>query len=101
MATEKLNAAQVLVSQNLDNSALELLISALLARTADLAGLDTPPSPADVGVWVYSEAVPGGFITHEEASLIMRAIGLGQAATIPRDLLVTLLEDVTSFVDVN
>ncbi len=100
LAAEKLDAAKVLINQNLDNSALELLVSGLLAKAADLAGLDTPSSPIDAGVWVYSEAIPKGFLTQDEGSLIMRAIGLGQAEKIPRDLLVSLMEDVTSFIDV-
>ncbi len=101
MATEKLNAAKVLLDQNLENSALELMVSALLAKAADLAGLEMIPSLNDAGVWIFSEALPNGILTHDEANLIMRAMGLGQAATLPKDLLITLMEDVISFVEVD
>ncbi|MCB2181616.1 MAG: DEAD/DEAH box helicase [Desulfobulbaceae bacterium] len=98
-AMEKLKAARLLVEQNLGGSAFELLLSALLAAAADRLGLGNPPTTQEAGVWIYSEALPSGAVNQEEAALIMRAISLGQASSLPHELLAQLLEDVAAFVE--
>lgn len=98
MAAEKCDAARVLVEQNMGRPALELLLSALLTKAADLSGLDAAPSSSEAGVWVFSEAVPQGILTPGEAALIMQVMGLAQAETVPKDLLVKLMDDVADFV---
>ncbi|MFH2058287.1 MAG: DEAD/DEAH box helicase [Pseudomonadota bacterium] len=97
-AVEKLAAARVLCEQNMGNSAVELLVSALLAKAADLAGLEVTKTPIEAGVWIYSEALPKGMLTDDDAVLIMRAVGLSQSDSIPQDLIDALVNDVTSFV---
>lgn len=99
LATEKLEGARVLKAQGMQGPALELLVSAMLAKACDLAGLDTPKTPAEAGVWIYSEAMPGGFLTNDDAGLIMRAIGLGQSDNVPESLVADLMDDATFFVD--
>ncbi len=101
LAAEKLAAANLLFEQNMTGPALELLLSALLARAADLADLADPPTATEAGVWVFAEAVPRGIITSEEAGLIMQVMGLAQAETVPDDLINGLLEDVVDFVSKN
>jgi hypothetical protein len=100
-AAEKLAAAQVLLDQNMGSPAVELLVSALLAKAADLAGLERIKTPVEAGVWIYGEALPKGLLTNDDAVLIMRAISLNQADSIPQDLIESLINDVTAFVSDN
>lgn len=72
--------------------ATELLASAMMARVADRAGLATPPSASEAGVWIYGTALPQGLVTGEEAGLVMRAVALSQADTLPHDLASCLAE---------
>ena len=59
---------------------------AQLAAAADRAGLDVPKGAAEAGVWVYSEAIPKGILTQEEAGLdIGIDIFLIQALTVGGD----------------
>jgi superfamily II DNA or RNA helicase len=97
-AVEKLEAARVLFDQNMGSTAVELLVLAPLAKAADLAGLEGVKTPVEAGVWIYSEALPKGLLTNDDAVLMMRAISLNQADSIPQDLIEGLLNDVTSFV---
>ena len=99
LAGEKLKGARVLAAQGMQGPALELLVSALLAKACDLAGLKTPKTTQEAGVWVYGDAMPKGILTPEEAGLIMRGIALGQSDTVPEDLLADLVDDVTQFVE--
>lgn len=97
-ASEKLKAAKVLLEQKLADSAVELFLSALLASASNRAGMDTPVSPNEAGVWVYGEALPNGFLSQDEAGLVMRGVGLAQCPSIPEDLLAQLADDITEFV---
>lgn len=98
LAAEKLQAARLLLEQQLADSALELLLSALLAAAAERAGLDTPVNPQEAGVWVYGEAVPGGILNPQEVGLIMRGISLAQCPSVPDNLITELADDVEGFV---
>jgi len=94
LAGEKFKAATLLAEQSCPSSAMELLLSALLALAADRAGLATPLSPQEAGVWIYSEALPKGLMSQEEVTLIMRALTLAQAPSLPEALLTPLLAEV-------
>ena len=97
-ASENLAAARVLFDQDMGHAAVALLTSGLLAKAADLAGLNGAKSPDQAGVWLYSDAVPKGILTNDDAALIMRAVGLGQSDNIPKDLVGHLIKDVSAFV---
>ena len=97
MAEEKFNGARLLMGQGLHASAVELLLSAQLATAADRAGHDVPKAAAEAGVWVFSEAVPKGILTQAEAGLIMQAVGLSQAPTVPEMLVDQLIKDTAAF----
>ena len=99
VAEEKLAGAQVLLAQQLEGPALDLLVSALLAKACDLAGLDTVKAPSEAGVWIYGDALPKGKLTDKDAGLIMRAIGLNQADSVPPDLVTELMADAAFFVE--
>jgi len=98
LAAEKLQAARVLVEQNCHNSAVELLLSSLLAAASDRAGLDQPINAQQAGVWIYGEALPKGLLNQEEVGLLMRGITLAQAPSVPEPLLTGLLDDAALFV---
>ena len=97
-AAEKLKAATVLIEQQIFSGAIELLVSALLAAASGRAGLDTPVTVQDAGVWVYGEALSKGLLNQEDAGLIMRAISLSQSPSVPEPLLAELRLDVEDFV---
>jgi hypothetical protein len=98
-AREKLRGAEVLIQQACLAPAMDLLLGALLACAAVRAEQEIPPTPQNAGIWLYSEALPNGILTQEEAGLLMRALALSQGAeTIPDALLRDLAADVARFV---
>lgn len=98
LASEKLKAATVLINQDCAGVALDLLVSALLATASDLARLKAAVAPQDAGVWLYSEALPKGLLTQDDAALIMRALALSQSPSVPEDMVNDLYLDVELFV---
>jgi hypothetical protein len=98
LAVEKLKAAKVLLDREMAGSALDLTVAALLATASDLAGKDTPVPTQDVGVWIFSEALPAGVLDPQDASLIMKGVSLAQGRTVPESLVAELLDDADRFV---
>jgi hypothetical protein len=98
LAAEKLQGARVLMEQHCHNSAVELILSSLLAAAADRAGLEQPVTAREAGVWIYGEALPKGILNQEEVGLIMRGITLAQSQSVPESLITGLLDDVELFV---
>ena len=70
-----------------------------MTAAAARAEVDQPPSPQEAGVWLYGEALPKGWLTQDQAGLIMRGVALAQAPAVPEALLQELLGDVREFVD--
>jgi superfamily II DNA or RNA helicase len=99
LARERLKAAEVLIGQQCLSGATELLNSASLAAAAARAELEQPPSPQEAGVWLYGEALPKGWLSQDQAGLVMRAVALAQAPAVPETLLQELLGEVRGFVD--
>ena len=99
LALEKLEAAQVLATKDMEKPALELLVSAILARAGDLAGLDKTVSATEAGVWIFGEALPQGVINEAEANLVMRGIGFAQAQTLPPEVFSNFLQDASLFIE--
>lgn len=99
LASEKLKAARVLLSQDMAGSALELALAGILSAAADRAGKDSAVTPQDAGVWIFSEAIPAGILDQREAGLIMRGISLAQGLTVPDNLVGDLIDDAVRFVD--
>jgi len=98
LAAEKFKAATVLMDQDCSGVALDLLLSALLAKASDQAQLTTTVPPQDAGVWLYSEALPKGFLTQDDATLIMRALALAQSPSVPENMVNDLCLDVELFI---
>jgi hypothetical protein len=78
---------------------LYLLVGAVLARAGDLADLSKPLVEAEVGVWIYSEALPKALICAAEANLILRGLSLNQAEKLPPELLTDFFEAARRFVE--
>jgi superfamily II DNA or RNA helicase len=98
-AREKLRGAEVLIQQACPAPAMDLLLGALLACAAVRAEQESPPTPQQAGIWLYSEALPKGILTQDEAGLLMRALALSQGAeAIPDALLRDLATDIARFV---
>ncbi len=99
LAMEKLEAAEVLAERQMVKPSLELLVSAVLAKAGDLASLDKPVVPTEAGVWVYGEALPRGYLSNNDAALLMRTVSLNQADNVPSQLFADLLRDAEAFID--
>ena len=98
MALEKLKAAEVLIEQRCTAGAVELLCSSLLAAAANLTGLEYPPNPREVGVWLYGEALPKGLLSQEQGTAIMRVVSLAGAPAVPDAMILEILEDTRNFI---
>jgi superfamily II DNA or RNA helicase len=92
-AKEKIRAAELLAEQACPGPAVELLISAMLAATADRAGQPRAPSPQEAGLWLHREILPKGLLGDAEASALMRALALAQASEVPESLVQAMLDD--------
>lgn len=97
-AREKLTAAHLLFDQQLFDSALEMVFAALLGAAAEKAGRDMPLNRAEVGVWVYAEALPRNILDQDQVGLLLRALSFVQGSGAPVDLVRGLLDDATTFV---
>ncbi len=95
-AEERLRAAQLLLQQDSHGPAVELLLSAMLATAADLAGETSAPTAQQAGVWLHGEALPKGLLNAEQAAILMRALALAQAPELPVTLVEEILEDTRS-----
>jgi hypothetical protein len=92
-AEERLRAAQMLLEQGSHGPAVELLLSALLAAAADLAGESSAPAVQQAGVGLHGEILPKGLLNDSQATALMRALAFAQAPELPEALVQTLLED--------
>jgi len=99
-AREHFTAAELLLEQTHKGPALELLNTALLATAAARGGQGRAPTPEQAGVWLFSEALPQGWLDQGQAALIMRGLSLAQASELPDALLASLLEDSRGFIHV-
>jgi hypothetical protein len=99
MAREKLQAARLLVAQQLPNPALELLLSALLAAAAELTGQANPVAHKEAGVWLYGEVMPKNLLSQAATDLLSKTISLSQCPTLPEQLLAELLRDTEAFLN--
>jgi hypothetical protein len=99
LADEKLKAAAVLLDQNMTESALDLVVTALMSAASDMAGKTAPVPPQEAGIWLFGEAVPAGVIDGQEAGLIMKSIGLAQGKMVPSHLVEELVQDAARFIN--
>lgn len=97
-AAEKMQAARALLAQQLNESALELMVGALLSAAAVRAGRAMPLTREETGVWAFGKALPQGLLDQSEAGLLMRALSFAQGQEVPEPLLLELADDAARFV---
>ncbi len=97
LAREKLDAAGLLLQQDCAGPALELLLSALLAGAAALAGEATVIAPQYAAIWLYDKALPAAAVSPDQATLILRAIALVQSPEVPEAMVLALRAEVELF----
>ncbi len=93
----KLQAAEALVASDMHAEAVGLIAQAAVAIAARLAGATTLPDAASLPVWLYTDAVPAGVVSAEDAALVLRAQALSAAPAVPTALAETLLRDAHTF----
>ena len=72
----------------------------MVAAAACRANRAQAPSLAETPVWIYSEALPGGAVSQEQAAAIIRAQSLSTAVVIPPHLVQEVLDDARQLVAV-
>lgn len=98
-ATDNLAAARLLLQQRSSGPALDLLLGALLAAAAVRTGRTDAPTPQQLGVWLYGDALPAGQIDTAAAGVLMQALALSQARdSVPESLLDAMLRDAEAFI---
>jgi len=97
-AKKNLNAAQMLLEQNLDNGVLELLACSIAAIATNMANLNDRMPIEQLTVWIYSEALPQQWLTEQQASQISCLLGLRNASQIPEALLQQVYNDTSAFI---
>lgn len=93
VATDKLQAAEILMQQNCSAGVLDLLASGMLTATAVLAGLTHLPAPESISVWLYTDILPQQTLTAEHVAAIVRVMALSQSPEVPDQLLEQCLYD--------
>jgi superfamily II DNA or RNA helicase len=97
-AAEKMQAARVLLDQQMNDSALDLMVSALLSAAADREGRETPLTREETGVWAFGKALPQGLLDQQEVGLLMRALSFAQGQEVPERLMTELAAEAARFV---
>jgi len=88
----------IAIDQQLFDSALDMVLAALLSAAAEKSGRDAPLDKTEVGVWAYAEALPRGILNQDQVGLLMRALSFALGSTAPANLVQTLLDDAVNFV---
>jgi len=92
-ASKNLHAARLLLEQEMDAGVLELLCGATAALITNIADLPQRMPVEQIGVWLYSEALPRELVNDAQATRISRMLGLRAAPQIPLSLLQQVYQD--------
>lgn len=96
VVARKLDAADALLGAGIVDEALPILAGALLHAVAGVGGV--PPVPAEhAPVWLYGTAVPKGWLTPDDAALVLRACAMSAAPGVPLDLGAALSREARGF----
>jgi len=93
VATDKLQAAEILMQQHCSAGILDLLASSMLTATAVLAGQTHTPVPESTSVWLYTDILPQQILTAEQVAAVVRVMALSQSPHVPDHLLEQCLQD--------
>ncbi|MDJ0838308.1 MAG: DEAD/DEAH box helicase [Acidobacteriota bacterium] len=86
LAERKIEAAEALLERDCNVECIGLAVDAMIASICARAGLEEMPPSNQVPVWIYTTALPKGFINADEAVEITKAVALTAAAELPSDL---------------
>jgi len=92
-ARRKLEAAEALLASECAAEAAGMLAASMIGALALRAGRDEAPDADGAAIWLFGEAVPGGLVMAEDASLVLRADALCRAGEPPLQLARELLID--------
>ncbi|TAN65560.1 MAG: helicase [Methylobacter sp.] len=98
VATDKLQAAEILMQQHCSAGVLDLLTSSMLCATAVLAGQTHTPAPETTSVWLYTDILPQQLLTAEQVTAIVRVMALSQSPQVPEHLLEQCIQDARQLV---
>ncbi|MDI1278423.1 DEAD/DEAH box helicase [Methylobacter sp.] len=93
VATDKLQAAEILLQQQCVAGVLDLLAAGMLAAAAVLAGQTHMPTPQSTTVWLYTDILPQQMLSAEQVAAIVRVMALSQSPQVPDQLLEQCLQD--------
>lgn len=93
LAEEKFKAAEILAEKECLAGVMELLGSSLLSTSAAMAGLTKTFTNEAASVWIYSEALPQGIVSQDEAAIIIRVLSLSHSSNLPNTLIQQSLDD--------
>ncbi len=93
LATQQWHSAQVLIEQRCTAGVMELLASAILSKLAALQGNLQAPAANEAAVWLYTEIVPQGMLSSEQAAQLLQLIALGLSASVPETLIRQAADD--------
>jgi hypothetical protein len=94
LARQKLHSAQVLLEQQCTAGVMDLLASALLMKLAALNNQPQAPAITGAAVWVYTEIVPSGLLTTEQAAQVVQVVSLSMGSGLPDSLIRQAANDV-------
>lgn len=93
-ARQKLRSAEVLLEQQCTAGVMDLLASALLLKLAALNNQTQAPAINEAAVWLYSEIVPSGLLTTEQAALVVQVVSFSLGSNLPDRLIRQAASDV-------
>jgi hypothetical protein len=94
LASQKLRSAEVLLEQHCSAGVMDLLASALLMKLAALNNQPQAPVITDAAVWVYTEILPSGLLTPEQAALVVQVVSCSLGSNLPESLIRQAANDV-------
>jgi hypothetical protein len=98
VATDKLQAGEILLQQQCVAGVLDLLAASMLTATAVLAGQTHTPSPESTTVWLYTDILSQQILTAEQVAAIVRVMALSQSPQVSKHLLEQCLQDVRQLI---
>ena len=96
LATRKLDAAEALLAAGHVDEALPLVAGACLIAAARVGGAAVV-AIEHAPVWLYGTALPKGWLTADDAALVLRACAMSGAAGVPVGLVAALLPEARGF----
>lgn len=94
LARQKLRSAEVLLEQQCTAGVMDLLASAVLMKLTALNNQTQAPAITDAAVWLYTEIVPSGLLTAEQAAQVVQVVSFSLGSNLPDMLIRQAANDV-------